>query len=124
MRIIVIFIFSLFAFQSASAQHAYIESNTLIIAKSGQSVLFDTPDIFADARYNTLEGRWDVTIKLAVAGSTTDFIAAYDIEFTQAHVDSYSGAGSTETQVIQNCILQAIADYLLDINPFATFTIH
>lgn len=113
----------LFVFQ-ASAQHSYIESDTLIIAKNGQSILFDTPDIFADARYNTLEGRWDVTIKLAVAGSSTDFIAAYDIEFTQTVVDSYSGAGSTETQVIQNCILQAVADYLLNINPSATFTLH
>lgn len=115
---------SLFAFQAASAQSAYIESDTLIVAKAGQSILFDTPDIFADARYNTLESRWDVTLKLAVAGSTTDFIAAYDIEFTQAVVDAYTGAGATETSVIQNCILQAVADYLLAINPSATFTLH
>ena len=108
----------------ASAQHAYISADSTIILQSGAIEKYEAPDIFVDGHYHTLREVWVATLQIAATGATTDFVKTYQIEFTIAEVNAFTGAGSTETQIIQNCVLQAVADYLETLNPLVTFTLN
>ncbi|HPU58939.1 MAG TPA: hypothetical protein PLG48_05465, partial [Candidatus Avimonas sp.] len=111
---------------NASAQFAYISTDGPIVLKSGDIVTYDTPDIYCDARYYTLEATWVVTMKIIAGGATTGFVTSVDIELAQSTVDALTGSGGTETRVMQNTILQAVAAYLDGIteNAAVTFTLH
>jgi len=110
----------------ASAQFSYISTDGPIVLKSGDIVTYDTPDIYCDARYYTLESTWVVTMKIIAGGATTGFVTSVDIEFSQSAVDALTGSGGTETRLIQNTILQAVSAYLDGIteNAAVTFTLH
>lgn len=108
----------------AQAQFSYISTDGPIIIQPGSIVSYDTPDIYVDARYFTLEETWVATIKLIESGATTSFAATLDIEFSQTTVDALTGSGGTETRLIQNTLLQAVADYLTALNPTVTFTLN
>ena len=125
MRKILIFFAVLLCSLSAQAQFSYISTDGPIWLKTGEIVSYDTPNIFCDARYFTLDAFWVVTIKIQDP-STTDFVVAIDVEFTQATVDALTGSGGTETRLIQNTILQAVVDYLEAIteNSGVTFTLN
>ena len=122
----ILFVFTvLLCSLSAQAQFSYISTDGPIWLKTGEIVSYDTPNIFCDARYFTLDAFWVVTIKIQDP-STTDFVVAIDVEFTQATVDALTGSGGTETRLIQNTILQAVVDYLEAIteNSGVTFTLN
>ena len=110
---------------SAQAQFSYISTNGPIWLVTGDITSYDTPDIYCDARYFTLDAVWIVTIKIQNT-STTDYVATLDVEFAQATVDALTGSGGTETRLIQNTILQAVVDYLEAIteNAAVTFTLN
>lgn len=111
---------------SAQAQFSYISTDGPIWLKTGDIVSYnDSPNIFCDARYFTLDAVWIVTIKIQNT-STTDYVATLDVEFPQATVDALTGSGGTETRIMQNTILQAVVDYLEAIteNSGVTFTLN
>ena len=114
----------LFFCLSAKAQHSYISSDSLIVLEANAIAIYDTPDIYVDATYYTLQEVWVASIRVIPAGATTDFKGRIDVEFAQADVDALTGSGATETRTIQNTILQAVKAYLEDINPGVTFTLH
>lgn len=122
----ILFVLALaFACNSAQAQFSYISTNGPIWLATGDITSYDTPDIYCDARYFTLDAVWIVTIKIQNT-STTDYVATLDVEFAQATIDALTGSGGTETRLIQNTILQAVVDYLEAIteNAGVTFTLN
>lgn len=108
----------------ASAQSAYISADSTIILQTSAIEKYQAPDIFVDAQYHTLSESWVATLQIAATGATTDFVKTFQIEFTITEVDAFTGAGTTETDKVQNCILQAVADYLETLNPLVTFTLN
>lgn len=108
---------------TANAQFGYIETDDKIVLKAGDIVSYDTPDIYCDAKYSTAQEIWIVTIMIQDP-ATLEFRAAMDLEFTKATIDALTTSESTNTEKIQNCILQAVAASLGAINPGTTFTIN
>lgn len=114
----------LFAPFMASAQHDYISSAGNVILYSGSIERYSSPEIYVDATYQTIRGVWVVTLALAATGATTNFVKTYQIEFDYATIDALTATGATNTEDIQNCILQAVEDYLTALNGGTTFTLH
>lgn len=114
----------LFAPFMASAQHNYISSAGNVILYSGSIERYSSPDIYVDATCQTIRGVWVVTLALAATGATTNFVKTYQIEFDYATIDAITATGATNTEDIQNCILQAVEDYLTALNGGTTFTLH
>lgn len=114
-----------FACNTAQAQFSYISTDGPIWLKTGDIVSYDTPNLYCDAKYYTVDAVWIVTVKVQNS-STTDYVTTLDIEFAQATVDALTGIGGTETRVIQNTILQAVVDYFEAIteNAAVTFTLN
>lgn len=108
----------------AAAQHAYIHSSGNVILYSGSIERYSSPDIYVDATYQTIRGVWVATLALAATGATTDFVKTYQIEFDYATIDALTATGATNTEDIQNCLLQAVEDYLTALNGGTTFTLH
>jgi len=110
---------------NAQAQFSYISTDGPIWLKTGDIVSYDTPNLYCDAKYYTVDAVWIVTVKVQNS-STTDYVTTLDIEFAQATVDALTGSGGTETRVIQNTILQAVVDYFEAIteNAAVTFTLN
>jgi len=114
----------LFAPFIAAAQHDYISSSGNVIFYSGSIERYSSPDIYVDATYHTIRGVWVATLAIGATGATTDFIKTYQIEFDYATIDALTATGATNTEDIQNCLLQAVEDYLTALNGGTTFTLH
>ena len=111
----------------AAAQFAYIHCDSTMVLRTGDLARYDSCDIYVDARYFTLSETWVATIRIVAPGATTsNFVGSIDVEFAQADVDAFTGSGATETRIMQNTILQTVADYLGSIaeNIHANFTLH
>lgn len=108
----------------AAAQHAYISSSGNVILYSGSIERYSSPDIYVDASYQTIRGVWVATLQIVATGATTGFIKTYQIEFDYATIDALTATGATNTEDIQNCLLQAVEDYLTALNGGTTFTLH
>lgn len=123
MKKTIIFILAILFCLSAKAQFLYIETDGVIILESGSVEQYDTPNIYCNAKYETLANYWTVTVQL-IAPAATNYVRETNLVFTKTDIDSYTGSGTTETDKVQNCVLQAVAAYLLVLNPTITFTLH
>lgn len=117
-------ILALFSALTAAAQHDYISASGNVILYSGSIERYSSPDIRVDAQYHTIREVWVATLQIFATGSTTEMVKAYQIEFDYTTIDALSATGSTNTEDIQNCLLQAVEDYLTPLNGGTTFTLH
>jgi hypothetical protein len=108
---------------SAQAQHSYISSSGNVIFYASSIERYASPDIYVDAQYYSLRGVWIATLKIAVAGTSTEFVKSYQMSFDDATIDALTPTGSTTTEKTKNVILQAIQANLVVLNG-AIFTLH
>ena len=122
-KILFALIFSLVGF-AAQAQHAYIECTGNVIFYTGSIERYGSPDLYVDARYNTLRSVWTATVQIGATGTSTNFVGHYEIEFDDATIDALTPTGSNNVEKIKNCLLQAVKAYLIVLNGGTTFTLH
>lgn len=120
---IIITLFAALPFM-ASAQHDYISASGTVLLYSGSIERYNSPDIYVDATYQTIREAWVATLQIMATGATTETVKTYQIEFTDAEIDAFTASGSTTTEKLKNCILQAVEDYLSTLNGGTTFTLH
>lgn len=119
--------FSILLFAAtAQAQHSYISTNGNIILESGSIEEFDTPNIYCEATLQKRVGVWQVVLQLTPVGapSVGAFVKTFQIDIPEADIDALTCSGSDNSDKTQNCILQAVKDYLLVLNPSITFTLN
>jgi len=111
---------------SAFAQHSFISTNGNIILESGSIEEFDTPNIYCEATLQKRIGVWQVILSLTAVGAPSSgaSVKTFQIDFAEADIDALTCSGSDNSDKTQNCILQAVAAYLLVINPTITFTLN
>jgi hypothetical protein len=122
-----LFLAAFFAAFSANAQSTYISTNGDVILVSGAIEKYHVPDIICDPRFNTLTQEWIVVLRIAPSGGATagdGYVKTTEYNYTKAAIDAYTASGSTESDKIMNCILQAVAASLLVLNGSITFTLH
>jgi hypothetical protein len=126
MKAIIVLQLLLFCAFTATAQSNYIATNGNIILESSSIEEFNEPDIYCEGTYQRREGVWRVTVRLKIQGGTSadGFVKTIQIDFDDTVIDALSCTGGTTSETIQNCILQAVADYLLVLNPSITFTLN
>ena len=120
---IIITLFAALPFM-AQAQHDYIECSGTVLLYSGSIERYSSPDIYVDATYQTIREAWVATLQVMATGATTEIVKTYQIEFTDAEIDAFTASGSTTTEKLKNCVLQAVEDYLSTLNGGTTFTLH
>lgn len=109
----------------ANGQSGYISTNGDIIIQSGGIEIFDNPDIYCDAVYRARSSVWVVTINLSATGAGAGLsMKTAQINITKATMDALTCAGATNSDKTQNCVLQAVKNYLLVLNPSITFTLN
>lgn len=117
----------LFCASMSFAQTSYITSSGDVLFESGSIEKFDTPGIFVNSSYNVRHETWLVTMSVIAGGvitASTPVKREFTIVFTKAQIDAFTGAGTGDTETIQNALDQAVVDYLSTINPSITFTIN
>ena len=103
---------------------AYITTNGRIILSSGSIEQHDTPDIVVSGSYSVRAAIWNVALKIQPAGSgALDAYRDFQIQYTKAEIDAYTGTGTGDTAKIQNALEQAVKATLLALNASITFTI-
>lgn len=117
-------IIALFAALTAQAQHSYISSSGNVYLVSGSTERYGSPDIYVDASYNSLLGTWVATLTIYATGATTNAVKAYQYEFTDAEIDAFTATGSTTTEKLKNCALQAVEGRLITETGSDIFTLH
>lgn len=119
----ILFVLSILAWPFlSSAQSSYITSNTDIILESGSNEQYASPNIYVRGQYEVFTDTWLVTIRLSGATPGT-IIREYSVRFTKAEVNANTGAGSGDTEKIQDALEQTVIDYLQPLNASTTFTI-
>lgn len=108
----------------AQAQHDYISSSGNVYLVSGSTERYGSPDIYVDAVYHTISGSWVATLTLFASGSTTESVKNHQYEFTDAEIDGYTASGSTTTEKLKNCVLQAVEARLITETGSDIFTLH
>jgi len=120
-KILISLIITLFAV-SANAQR--ITTNGLVILETGSISQHNTPDIYVGFTYSAFQTAYIANITLTKPGAGAAAIyAEFQIRYTKAEIDAYTGTGTGDTEKIQNAIMQAVAATLLALNPAITFTI-
>lgn len=116
----------LFCAFTATAQSNYIETSGNIILESGSIEEYNQPDIYCEGTYQRRIGVWQVIVQLKINGGTSSdgFVKTMQIDFDDSVIDALSCTGGSTSETIQNCILQAVAAYLLALNPSITFTLN
>ena len=119
-------IFAIFCASLVSAQTSYITSSGDVIFESGSIEKYDTPAIFVNGCYNVRHETWLVTmgITYGVVSSSSPVKREFTVLFTKAEIDAFTGAGTGDTEKIQNALDQAVVDYLQALNVSITFTIN
>ena len=109
-----------------SAQSSYISTNGNIILESGAIEEYNQPDIYCEGTYQRRIGIWQVIVQLKIQGGTSadGFVKTFQINIPEADIDALTCSGSDNSDKTQNCILQAVKDYLLVLNPSITFTLN
>ena len=117
-----IFFIILFAASfSTYGQTPYISTNGRIILQTGSIQQFDTPDIYVSISYNVRLETWNAHLDLYKPGSDALY-GEYNIDFTKADINGYTGTGTEQTDKIQNAVTLALIDVLELLNPTITFT--
>lgn len=116
----------LFCSFTVSAQHSYISTNGNIVLEAGSIEEYDTPNIYCEATLQKRVGVWQVILSLTPAGapSAGASVKTFQVDFAEADIDALTCAGSDNSDKSQNCVLQAVAAYLLALNPSITFTLN
>lgn len=109
----------------AQAQHAYISTNGDIILESGSIEIFDNPDIYCEGSLKKRAAVWVVIVQLTSSGAGAgNIVKVAQINIPEADIDALTCSGSDNSDKTQNCVLQAIKNYLLVLNPSITFTLN
>ncbi len=109
----------------ASAQHSYISTNGDIILESGSIEIFDNPDIYCESSLKKREAVWVVMLQLTATGAGAgNIVKTAQINIPEADIDALTCSGSDNSDKTQNCVLQAVKDYLFALNPTVTFTLN
>lgn len=120
----IILLLSLFFFPIALQAQIGISTDGTTWMETGSVRSYDTPKIYAEARYTTLTGQ--VLIRLAITSAATNIIQDdFYISTTKTVLDTYTGTGTGDTAKYQSAVLQYVVDYLEGIseNSGITFTI-
>ena len=123
MRKILIIAALLFIALTAKSQH-YITTNGRIILESGSIAQHNTPDIYVGFTYSAFQESYiaNLTLTKPMAGADAIY-TEFNIRYTKAEIDAFTGRGTGDTEKVQDAIMQAVAATLLVINPTITFTI-
>lgn len=120
-KILIALIITLFAI---TAQAQRITTSGSIVLESGSISRHDTPDIYVGFTYSSFQTAYIANLTLTKPGAGAgEIYAEFQIRYTKAQVDAYTGTGTGDTAKIQNAILQAVKATLLALNPAITFTI-
>ncbi len=107
-----------------TAQAQRITTNGLVILETGSISQHNTPDIYVGFTYSAFQAAYIANITLTKPGAGAAAIyAEFQIRYTKAQIDAYTGSGTGDTAKIQNAMLQAVKATLLALNPAITFTI-
>lgn len=107
----------------ASAQYNYISTSGDMVFESGATVKYTSPDLIVDAQYNQIRQVWTATVQIFAVSTTTNQKGTFQFEYDNSVIDGFTASGSTNSQKIKSCILQAVTATLTGING-AIFTIH
>lgn len=118
----ILFIILFAASFSAYGQTPYISTDGPIILASGSIQQFDTPDIYVSISYNVRMEAWNAHLELFKPGSDALY-GEYNIGYTKADINAYTGSGTQQVDKMQNAVSQAVKATLLALNPAITFTI-
>lgn len=95
-----------------------------VYLETGSIVSYTNPTIFVSPQYNYLSETWRVRAVATNPSSTTDLAAEITVVFTKAQIDSFTGSGTTETDLLIYVCEEAIIGYLegLSENSAITFS--
>lgn len=110
----------------AAAQESYITATGNVVFESGSIEEFNAPNVFVSGSYENRTQSWLLTLGIStgVVSASSPTIRSYSLRFSKAEIDAFAGAGSTDTETIQNALDKAVQDYLETLNPSSTITIH
>lgn len=89
--------------------------------RTGDIVLFDSPDILVDPRLNTVTG--DTTARIDCLDANSISVGTIEYYYTKAEIAALTGTGANDVETYQDAVEQAVKDSLETINVSATFTI-
>lgn len=125
MKKITILFALLVAMSAPSFCQSYISSNDDIRLEVKSLQSFTTPNLYVIGKYNPELQTWYVMLKLVEVGfdiETPPF--EFNVTFSKAEVDAFTGAGAGDTAKAQNALEQTVKDWLEALNPSVTFTIN
>ena len=120
-KTLIALIIALFAI---TAQAQRITTNGSIILETGSISKHDTPDIYVGFTYSAFQTSYIANLTLTKPGAGAGAIyAEFQIRYTKAEIDAFTGSGTGDTEKVQDAVMQAVAATLLALNPAITFTI-
>ena len=110
----ILFFFALILANTSTAQ-SWIETAGDMKVDAGIRQ-FSSPNIYVSGCYDPEHQTWTATLKFTDTTTFESSGATYTIILTKATVDTFTGAGTSDTDKAQNALEQTVIDYLEVIN--------
>jgi hypothetical protein len=110
----ILFFFAVILAHAATAQ-SWIETAGDMKVDAGIRQ-FSSPNIYVNGCYNVAQQTWTVDLQFVDTSTFENSGFTYTLKFTKAEVDAFTGAGTSDTDKLQNALEQTVIDYLEVIN--------